>query len=72
MNEVDRLRKLLAEANAGEQGWRKVLTTAEGSFSRALAEKNLHRLAALREKLLHELDEANSYSATGDESARTL
>ena len=72
MNEVDRIRKLLTETNAGEQGWRKVLTTAEGSFSRALAEKNLNRLAVLREKLLNELDEANSYPVTGDESATTL
>ena len=58
MNEIDRIRKQIAETHAGEQGWRRVLTTAEGSFSRTLAEKNLSRLAALREKLLNELKEA--------------
>ena len=65
MNEVDRIRKLLADANAGEQGWRKVWTTAEGSFSRALAEKNLSRLAALRENLLGQLKEATAQQQSG-------
>ncbi len=67
MNEVDHIRKLLAETNAGEQGWRKVLTTAEGSFSRSLAEKNLTRLADLREKLLSQLNEATLHQQPGTE-----
>jgi hypothetical protein len=69
MTEVDRIRKQLAETHAGEQGWRRVLTTAAGSFSRTLAEKNLSRLAALREKLLSQLSEANSHQPTGEISA---
>ncbi len=55
MNEVDRIRKLLRETKAGEKGWQKVLTRAEGSYSRTLAEKNLVRLAALRETLVNQL-----------------
>jgi hypothetical protein len=55
MNEVDRIRKLLADNKAGEKGWRKVLSTAEGSFSRKLAEQNLIRLEASRETLLRQL-----------------
>ena len=55
MNEIDRIRKQIAETHAGEQGWRRVLTTAEGSFSRTLAQKNLSRLAALRKTLLNQL-----------------
>jgi hypothetical protein len=38
-----------------------VLTAAEGSFSRTLAEKNLSRLADLREMLLDQLSAANSH-----------
>lgn len=52
MNDADHLRKLLADIKTGEKGWRKALATAEGSFSRTLAEKNLLRLAALRQTLL--------------------
>jgi hypothetical protein len=55
MNEVDHIRKLLQDTKASEKGWRKVLATAEGSYSRTLAEKNLSRLAALRENLLGQL-----------------
>ncbi len=55
MNEVDHIRKLLADNKAGEKGWRKVLSTAEGSFSRKLAEQNLLRLEASRETLLSQL-----------------
>ena len=55
MNEVDHLRKLLADTKAGEKGWRKVLVNAEGSFSRKLAEENLRRLEAMRETLLSQL-----------------
>jgi hypothetical protein len=55
MNEVDHIRKLLADNKAGEKGWRKVLSTAEGSFSRKLAEQNLIRLEASRETLLSQL-----------------
>ncbi len=55
MNEIDRIQKLLRETRAGEKGWQKVLTHAEGSYSRTLAEKNLSRLAALHETLLGQL-----------------
>ena len=55
MNEVDRIRKLLRETKAGEKGWQKVLTHAEGSYSRTLAEKNLSILTALREMLVNQL-----------------
>lgn len=60
MNEVERMRKLLADTKAGEKGWRKALATAEGSFSRTLAEKNLIRLAALRQTLLDQLTAVDS------------
>jgi hypothetical protein len=55
MNEVDHIRKLLADTKAGEKGWRKVLATSAGSFSRKQAEDNLRRLAALHETLLSQL-----------------
>ena len=57
MNEVDHIRKLLADTKAGEKGWRKVLINAEGSFSRKLAEENLRRLELVRETLLSQLVE---------------
>lgn len=68
MNEIDRIRKSLADTKAGEKGWRKVLTAAEGSFSRTLAEKNLSRLADLREMLLDQLSAANSRHQPGVEA----
>ena len=55
MNDIDHIRKSLASVKTGEKGWRKVLATAEGSFSRKLAEENLRRLAALRLTLLNQL-----------------
>ena len=55
MNEVERIRKLIADNKAGEKGWRKVLSTAEGSFSRKLAEENLRRLEASHQTLVSQL-----------------
>ena len=60
MNDIDHIRKSLANVKTGEKGWRKVLATAEGSFSRKLAEENLRRLAALRLTLLNQLDAVDS------------
>lgn len=69
MNEIEHVRKLLAVTKAGEKGWRRSLTAAEGSFSRTLAEKNLSRLAALREKLLLQLSAATPDQQAGVETA---
>src|SRR4051812_7686949 len=55
MNEVDRIRKLIADNKAGEKGWQKVLNRAEGSFSRKLAEENLRRLEASHQTLVSQL-----------------
>lgn len=65
MNEVERIRKLLADTKAGEKGWRKVLASAEGSHSRTLAQNNLSRLAALRVTLVSELNTAVSGQRAG-------
>ncbi len=56
MNEIERIRKLLADTKAGEKGWRKTLAAAEGSYSRTLAEKNLSRLSALHRTLIDQLE----------------
>ena len=61
MSDVDRIRKLLANIKSGEKGWRKTLATAEGSFSKKLAEENLRRLQALRQTLLSQLNTADSH-----------
>jgi len=61
MNAQERIRKSLADIKLGEKGWQRVLATAEGSFSQRLAEKNLSRLEALRQTLLHELDKIDSH-----------
>ena len=60
MNDIERIRKSLADIKVGERGWQKVLTSAEGSFSQRQAQENLHRLAALREILLTELKKMDS------------
>ena len=60
MSEIDHIRKLLADTIAGEKGWRKSLASAEGSYSRTLAETNLSRLASLRQTLLGQLTATNS------------
>ena len=60
MNENDRIQKLLNDVKNGEKGWRKVLTTAEGSFSRKLAQENLLRLDQVRENLLNQLNTLNT------------
>ena len=60
MNENDHIQKLLNDVKNGEKGWRKVLATAEGSFSRKLAQENLLRLDNLRETLLDQLNALNA------------
>lgn len=60
MNEEEKRQKTLAKINDSENGWKKVLATAEGSFSRNLASENLRRLAAERQSLLNEIKMANS------------
>jgi len=49
------IKKSLAKISSNENGWRKALTTAEGSFSRDLARKNLERLEEQRQELLGQL-----------------
>jgi hypothetical protein len=60
MNDIERIRKSLADIKVGERGWQKVLTFSEGSFSQRQAQENLRRLAALRERLQNELKKADS------------
>ena len=60
MNEVDHIRKLIADNKAGEKGWQKVLNRAEGSLSRKLAEENLRRLEASHQSLLSQLSAATT------------
>lgn len=60
MNENDHIQKLITDVKNGEKGWRKVLATAEGSFSRKLAQENLLRLDALHETLLLQLNALNT------------
>ena len=55
MNDAERIRKLLEHNKTGQSGWRKVLATASGSYSKSLALKNLSRLAAARIELLSQL-----------------
>ena len=52
MNKTPDLQKSLAQITANEKGWRKVLATAEGSYSRNYATEQLRRLEALRNSLL--------------------
>lgn len=54
MNKTPDLQKSLAQITANEKGWRKVLATAEGSYSRSFATEQLRRLEALRSSLLAE------------------
>lgn len=49
------IKKLLSKISSNENGWRKMLTTSEGSFSRDLAKKNLERLEEERQQLLNQL-----------------
>lgn len=67
MNEVEHIRKLLADNKLGEKGWRKALATSEGSYSKTLAENNLTRLAALREVLLGRLSATGLYRQPASE-----
>lgn len=54
MSDNEKLQKTLAKINDSEAGWKKVLETAAGSFSRNLASENLQRLDALRKSLIDE------------------
>jgi hypothetical protein len=49
------IKKSLTKIGSNENGWRKTLMTAEGSFSRDLARKNLDRLEEERQSLLSQL-----------------
>ncbi|MEP7293307.1 MAG: hypothetical protein ABI835_16095 [Chloroflexota bacterium] len=60
MSNDDKLQKTLAKINDSEAGWKKVLATAPGSFSRNLASENLRRLTELRATLLAEAQTAPS------------
>ena len=60
MSNDEKLQKSLAKISDSENGWKKVLATAEGSFSRNLASKNLLRLADERKSLLEEAKTAQS------------
>jgi hypothetical protein len=55
MTDEENIQKSLAKIKSDEKGWRKALATAEGSFSRNLAEENLSRLVTLRHTLLNQL-----------------
>ena len=72
MNEIEHIRKLLADNKVGEKGWRKALATSAGSYSRTLAEKNLSRLAASREVLLTQLNAVDLYRQSGSEPAAKI
>ena len=52
MNKIPDLQKALAQISANEKGWRKVLATAEGSYSRSFASEQLRRLEVRRSSLL--------------------
>ena len=56
MTDDVKLKKTLEKITTSENGWRRVLATAEGSFSRELASKNLLRLDAERKSLLAEIE----------------
>jgi uncharacterized caspase-like protein len=55
MNEENDIKKSLAKITRDEKGWRKSMTSAEGSYSKDFAQVNLHRLEALRQVLLTRL-----------------
>jgi hypothetical protein len=59
VNKNDQIRKLLEDVKADERGWNRTCATAEGHFSKRLAEENLRRLAALRQMLLSQLSSAD-------------
>jgi|SRR5664279_2903880 len=59
MNNDEIFQKSLAKITNDERGWRKSLATAEGSFSKNLAEENLRRLAVERQTLLNQVNTTN-------------
>jgi hypothetical protein len=54
-SENDAIKKSLAKITRDEKGWRKSMSNTEGSYSKNVAQENLHRLEALREVLLSRL-----------------
>jgi hypothetical protein len=62
MNKIPNLQKSLAQINASEKGWRKVLATAEGSYSRSFATEQLRRLEAQRNSLLSQQENIDPFS----------
>lgn len=55
MNTVDALNKALLKNSSDAKGWRKAFASAQGSYSRDFAQKNLHRLKAEQEEILNHL-----------------
>lgn len=53
MTDEENLQKSLTNIKNGEKGWAKSLASANGSFSRKLAEENLRRLGEMRLTLLN-------------------
>jgi hypothetical protein len=55
MNSENDIKKSLAKIKLDEKGWRKSMANTEGTYSKDVAQENLHRLDALRETLLSRL-----------------
>jgi hypothetical protein len=62
MNKTPDVQKSLAQISANEKGWRKVLATAEGSYSRSFATEQLRRLEAQRNSLISQQENTDAVS----------
>lgn len=54
-SEISVIKKSLANITRHEKGWRRSMANTEGSYSKDLAQENLHRLETQREVLLNRL-----------------